>query len=551
MLGKSGRHLRRYKEIVSILVKHGWGWMLTRIGLSEHLGKGEGNIPREALPAHLREALEEIGPAFVKLGQLLSTRPDIIPEPYIRELIKLQDTASSVPSDQIRKVIWEEFEANADDLFASFDNTPVAAASIGQAHAASLQDGTQVIVKIQRPNIREQIETDLEILYKQVRKLDEISETARIYGVTEIADEFSSIMREELDYTREARSTDRLREAMSRLKGVTVPEVHWALTTSRVLTLQKMDGVKITDLVTNPIPGVNNKDVATRFASAILEQIFVNRFFHSDPHPGNVLVSRTGEIQFLDCGQIGMLDIESKSGCVRMLLAFNEQDSRAFADEVLALGITRNDVDVRKFTQDINRVLRSFYDLPARSINTGALFAKVLEVSASHKIRLPAVFVVLGKVFANLDGICRQLDPDFSFSELAHTYVGKAVRQDLKSENNLTELYRALTGLRGLIFSMPEQLEKLIRKAVEGTLRIEFKHQGLDEISDVWQKSTNRISLAVIVGSIIVGSSLVINAGKGPTSWFGLPTIGIIGYLIACIFGLWLMIQIILSGRQK
>jgi len=551
MLGKSGRHIRRYKEIAKVMLKHDLGWILVRSLLVEFTGKGKANTPTESAPIQLREALEELGPTFVKLGQLLSTRPDIIPDNYIKELVKLQDTALLIPLDQIHEVIRQEFETEAKELYASFDNTPMAAASIAQVHAAVLHDGTPVIAKIQRPNIREQIETDIEILYNNSRFLEDHWDRAKIYGVTDIVDEFAVVIREELDYTREARNTDRIREALANTKGVHVPKVHWSLTTNKVLTLELMTGNKINDVIRNPLPGVSNKDLAVRVASIFLEQIFVHRFFHADPHPGNLLVSKTGDIELLDCGQVGMLDAESSAGATRMLLAFDEQNSRAFADEVLSLGIAQEDVDIQKFSRDISRLLRSFYDLPSRAINVGSLFAKVLEVSASHKVRLPAVFAVLGKMLASIDGICRQLDQDFNFTDLAKMYVSKAVKGELRGESTLTEIYRALVGMRNLFFTMPEQIEKLVRKAVEGTLRIEFKHQGLEEVSDVWEKSTNRISLALIVGSIIVGSSLVINTSTGPTSWFGLPTIGIIGYLLASIFGLWLMIQIILSGRQK
>ncbi|MEN6356437.1 MAG: AarF/ABC1/UbiB kinase family protein [Armatimonadota bacterium] len=551
LLDKSRRHLQRYRQIARILAKHGWGWMVGRLGLAEHLGKVPHIQEKVGAPAHIREILEELGPTFVKMGQILSTRPDIIPEPYISELAKLQDTAPTVDFAQIREVIESEFGIGLEELYKEFSVEPLAAASLAQVHCAKLLDGTQVIVKVQRPHIRDVVDTDLEIMYKRAQFLEQHWERARTYGILDIVDEFAITIREELDYSREARNTDRLREIISDERHVHVPHVYWHLTTGKVLTLQAIDGIKITEVAQNPIPGVDNKELSKRFAASFFEQVFVDGFFHADPHPGNVLVTKEGEIALLDCGQVGHLDPENRAGAIRMLMAFEQQDARILADEILNLGISQNEVDVRRFTQDLGKVLRSYYNVPARSVNMGQLLTRVLNVSASYKVRLPASFAVLGKVFANVEGICRQLDTDFNFTEVARGYVGKAVRSELRSENNVTELFRALVAARDFLFTLPEHLDKLVRKAVEGTLRVEFKHQGLDEVSRTFQSAANRISIALIVAGTIVGSSLVVTAGKGPVSLFGLPTLGVLGYIVALVFGVWLIVAIMRSGKHK
>lgn len=525
--------------------------MFERLGIAEHLGH-EVEVGRgEAAPVHLREMLEELGPTFVKLGQLLSTRPDIVPEPYISELVKLQDTAPTLPVSEVHRVIQSEFDAPVRDLYLEFDETPLAAASLAQVHRARLLDGTPVIVKVQRPGIRDQVETDIEILYKRAKFLEGHWERARTYGVMDIVDEFATTIREELDYTREARNTDLLRDQIAHLPGIDVPAVYWNLTTSKVLTLEQMMGIKVTDLPRHPFPGVDPKDIAQRLASAFMDQVFVAGFFHADPHPGNILVSQDGDIQLVDIGQVGRLDPESRTGAIRMLVAFEQQDMRALADDVLNLGIIYEEVDVRRFTQDLGKVLRAYYNLPARSVNMGRLLTMVLDVSSNHKIRLPVVFTVLGKVFTNVEGICRQLDPDFNFTAVARGYVGKAVRRELTTEGLLDEFLQALASTKTFLFQLPEQLDRLTRKAVEGTFRLEFKHMGLEELSDNFRAAANRIAIALIVGALIVGSSLIVLAGPGPTSWFALPLLGVIGYLIATVFGVWLIISIIRSGRHK
>jgi ubiquinone biosynthesis protein len=550
MLGKSRRHFRRYREIAGVLARHGFGLLVDKIGVADTVGHHRGLPAEQAAPVHLRESLEELGPTFVKLGQLLSTRPDIMPEAYIVELAKLQDTAPTLPASEVHRVIEQEFGAKVGELYAEFDEIPFAAASLAQVHRAKLNDGTSVIVKIQRPRIREQVETDIEILYQRARSLEGHWERARTYGATEIVDEFATTILEELDYIREARNTDILRDKLAKLQLVRVPKVYWELTTTRVLTLEEITGIKITDLPAHPLPGVDPKDVANRLVSAFLEQIFVDGFFHADPHPGNIMVADSGEIGLVDCGQVGRLDAETRAAAVRILLAFEREDTRALADEVMYLGITQADVDVRAFTADMGKILRRYYDLPARSVNMGQILARILDTSGRHKIRLPVVFTVLGKVMGSIDGICRQLDPDFNFTHAARDYAGRAVKSELKAEGIAAEIYRAAAGMKTLMLSLPDQLERIFRKAAEGCFRIEFKHLGLDEVSSSFRAGANRIAMALIVGSIIIGSSLVVLAGKGPTSLFSLPLLGVLGYVLATVFGVWLVVSIVRSGRR-
>ena len=523
--------------------------MLSRVGIPEHMGKHAELSAKEHAPAHIREMLEELGPTFVKLGQLLSTRPDLIPEPFISELKKLQDTAPTVPSDEIRAIIEAEFESPVEAVFPEFCDTPIAAASLGQAHRAVLEDGTHVIVKVQRPNIVDLVETDIEIMYKRAAFLEDHWERARTYGVSEIVDEFAMTIREELDYTREARNTDRLRENMVGEKSIKVPRVYWELTTKRVLTLEEIEGVKITDLNEKVRTAAQLKQIANRFACAFLQQIFVDGFFHADPHPGNVLVSSSDEIGLLDCGMVGRLDAENRAGVIRMLMAFEQENTRVLADEILGLGIPLAEVDVRKFTRDLGKVVRGYYDMPSRAVNMGDLLSRVLNTSAEYKIRMPASFAVLAKVFTSIDGICSQLDPDFNFTTIARDYVGRAVRSELRPEAMMNEFYRALVSTRQFLLALPEQMEKLMRKAVEGTLRVEFKHQGLEEIEATFARSANRIAIALIVAGSIVGSSLVVSAGRG-SRWFGLPALGVLGYVVATVFGVWLIVSIMRTGKR-
>lgn len=551
MLTKSRRYFRRYREIAGILARNGWGWALERVGLGEHAAE-HGEMSRlEDGALHLRQMLEELGPTFIKLGQLLSTRPDIVPHAYIKELSKLQDTAPTFPTEEACRVIEEDFETPASEQYAEFDRTPLAAASLAQVHRAVLHDGTPVIVKVQRPGIRQQIEADLDIIYHRAKFLENHWERARIYGVTDIVDEFALTLREELDFTREGRNTDHLRETLVNNPHVKVPQVYWNVTSGRVLTLQQMQGIKITELPAHPFPGVDPKEVSNRLAAAFLEQVLVEGFFHADPHPGNVLVNEQGDILLVDCGQALRLEAAIKSGTIRLLLAFEERNTRLLAEELLQIGAPQQEVDLRRLSADMYKVLRTYYDAPARGVNIGELLTRLLNVSADHRIRLPASFATLAKVFTNVEGICRTLNPDFNFTEALRPYLAKAVRRELRSEDTLADLYRALSGLRSFLVTMPENLERVLHRMVEGKLRLEFKHQGLEQLTHTFQAGANRISIALVVGATIVGSSLIVLAGRGPKSWLGLPALGVLGYLIAMLFGSWLIVSILRSGRHK
>ncbi|NLN74912.1 MAG: AarF/ABC1/UbiB kinase family protein [Armatimonadetes bacterium] len=550
ILNKGRKHLRRYREIASVLARHGWGWLLVKLRFRDRLSCHADLSEREHGPAHIREMLEELGPTFVKFGQLLSTRPDIVPESYISELTKLQDTASTVPAEEILTAVEAEFGRPVQEVYREFDSTPFAAASLGQVHRAVLPDGTAVIVKVQRPGIADLIETDIEILTKRAALLEDHWDRAKTYGIADLVDEFAITIREELDYTREAHNTDMLREQLANEKGIKLPGVYWELTTQRLLTLEEIHGVKITEYSRHPDPPAQPAQLAERLASAFLNQIFVHGFFHADPHPGNILVTPEGEIGLVDCGMVGRLDAENRAGAIRMLMAFEQQDTRVIADEIVNLGISSGEVDMRRFTQDLGKVTRGYYDMPGRSIQMGQLLTRALNVSVDHKIRLPASYAVLAKVLTSVDGICTQLDPDFNFTTAARSQLGRAMRSELHSENLLNELYRALSASRALVFSLPEHLERIIRKVIEGTLRVEFKHQGLEDVEATFARSANRVAIALIVAGSIVGSSVVVSAGKGSQSWFGLPALGVLGYIVATIFGVWLIISILKSGRR-
>ncbi|MEN6372644.1 MAG: AarF/ABC1/UbiB kinase family protein [Armatimonadota bacterium] len=543
--------MSRLKEIGSVLARHGWGHIVTKLGLAGMFRLRRKGIEPEVTPEpeHLVSILQELGPTFVKLGQLLSTRPDILPEPYITALTKLQDTANTVPVERIKSIIQEELGQPVESIFAYFDEIPLAAASLGQVHAAELHDGTQVIVKVQRPGIRMVIDRDIDIMYMISQFLERRWERARTYAITEIVDEFAITIHEELDYTIEANNTEKLRAVLSSEKYARVPKIIWDFADKRVLTMERIDGIKITDIERLNAAGFDTVQIADRLSAVMFKQIFIDGFFHADPHPGNIMVTPNQEIALIDAGQVRQLDLETRTAILRLMIAFEHQDTHLFTEVITELGIARADVDTQVLAQDLEKVLRQFYNIPVQALDIGKILIRVMDVSARHKIRLPVVFSVIGKVLTNIESINRLLNPNFNFTKAVRPYISRAVREELSPEDIFTESLRSLIDLKRLIFGLPDHLHQLLDKAVSGTLRIEFKHKGLEELESRMDKITNRLAFALIVGSTIIGSSIIVISNRQPTGILGLPLLGIAGYLFALIMGMWLLLSIVRSGK--
>lgn len=546
---KTFRHISRYREVARILAKYELYRLVERLDLSRLIPKiPHAEKAEKPLPATVRMIIEELGPTYIKLGQILSTRPDLIPHDYLCELEKLQDTAPSVPFSKVSEIIEKEFGKPYNQVFTHFEEEPLAAASLGQVHRATLPDGNHVVVKVQRPGITQVIETDLEILFDFARILEARSERARIYALTDLVEEFSLTLRNELDYTREGRNADRLRKNLAELPGSRVPLVYWDYTTPRVITMEEMRGVKITDFPGLSVIKANLPKVADNLAQSVLQQIFVDGFFHGDPHPGNLIVLPGDFVAFIDCGMMGRLDRETRASVVNLLSTFLSQDSKKFAEEILNIGTAPPNLNRRVFIQDIDRALRQYYDMPTGEMHLGELLKLSLDITINHKIVLPSNFAMLVKVFITVEGVTRQLDPSYNFTEAARPFLTRALKKEFSWEESSTELFRTLTEIRTLAISLPSRISTLLDKAVDGTFSIEFKHMGLKDVSNKFDKAVNRLSFSLLVSALIVGSSIVIQSQVGPRI-HGYPFIGVAGFLIAGFFCLWLLISFIRAGR--
>lgn len=548
------RDLQRVRQIINTLIRHGFGYIVERLNLEGYipLGKRLFRISkRETVPRNAAEqfklVLEELGPTFIKFGQILSLRRDILSEDFIRELEKLQDNVPPFPAEHSRQEIQSQFGKPVEELYASFDDKPLAAASIGQVHRAKLFDDREVVVKIQRPGIRKTVETDLNILMNLARLLEKYIPEARLYDPVGMVEEFARSIRKELDFRIEGRSSERFREIFKGSKTVYVPEVIWELSGTRVLTIEYSTGKKVAE-VNGDIR--YRHDLAKNFNESYLIQIFEHGFFHADPHPGNIFILDDGRICFHDFGIMGHLDDEMIDNLSSLFLAFMDKDIGQMVDVYLSIGIfTTGEVDFRVFKKDIRDFLELYYDIPLKEFSFAEFMEGLISIGRRHRVKLPTELLMFGKTFMTVESIVRTLDPDFNLVENIKPYTQVLLRKKLFSPSRISrDILKIGMEINSMLRDLPRDLRNIMKHLKEGRIEIEVRHEKLEDLELHIDKASNRLSFGLIIAAIIVGSSIIMQTHIGPLM-LGFPIMGVIGYLVAGFFGLWLVWAILRSGR--
>lgn len=505
----------RYRQIASALSRHGMGYMVGVFGLERFVPFHKGLLGHRrrdepyTSPEHLRLALEELGTTFIKLGQILSTRPDLVPPEYQAELAKLQDAAPPVPEEQVRTLISAELGSPPEEVFSVFDPSPLAAASIGQAHAASLLDGTEVVVKVRRPGVVEQVEQDLAILQRLAGRASHRWETAERYDVVALAREFADTLRSELDYVREGRSAARFAENFAADAGVHIPAVYWQTSTERVLTLERIRGIKIDDLAALEAAGIDRATLAGRSSRLVLDMIFEHGFFHADPHPGNFFVEPGGVLGIIDFGMVGSVDEITREQLARLLVAITSQDAERLVDAFLALGLAKGRVDRGLLRQDLSRLLARYQGLPLGEIPLGPLVEEALAIVRRHRMQLPPNLVLLLKMAVMSEGMGVALDPDFNLTEALVPYAERLVLRRY-SPGALAQRLRE-TGLDAaqLGEALPGQLRRIASELERGGLEVGVRPEGFEPMLGRFERLANRIVLSIVAAAFINGLAVL------------------------------------------
>ncbi|RLC82816.1 MAG: hypothetical protein DRI61_01195 [Chloroflexi bacterium] len=548
------RHLGRYREIIGILLKYGIDNLMEQLGLRDvfsfpRFRRVKAPELRLSAPERVRMALEELGPTFIKLGQIMSTRPDLIPPAYIRELAKLQDTVPPSPWEAIQEVVEGELGASLEKIFAKFNPEPIAAASLAQVHEATLYSGDEVVVKIQRPNIEKIIEEDLDIL-AELAQLASRTSLGEIYDLEEIVDEFAFTLRNELNYIREGRNADRFRENFAGEKFLYIPRIYWDYTTPRVLVLERISGIKIDDIEAIDAAGLDRHLIALNAARIIIKEVLEDGFFHADPHPGNFFVMDEGAIGAMDFGMVGHLTRQDRENLIRLYIFSVRMDAEGIVDQLLTIGAARYGIDRKALARDISRLLSKYYNVPLKYIRAREVMEEITPVVFRHKLRLPSQYWLLGKTLAMMEGIGLKLDPDFDIFAVSAPYVRRFMWQMVSPRTWGDRALKGLLEFGDLLTLLPRHLPTLVEQVERGQLGFNISLKEMGELVRSFQFGTNRLALSVLLAAFIIASALLIAAWPsiGQFNW-GIWLL-VAAFVLSAILGFWLLVSILLSLRH-
>ncbi len=548
-------HFRRYRRIAEVLTRHGLRWLLDAGGLERFRplrfepGEGAGDESRTSAE-RIRLALEELGATFIKLGQFLSTRADLLPPEYQTELAKLQDSAPPFDSKTAKEMIEAELGQPVDSLFAIFDLEPLAAASIGQAHAATLRDGSEVVVKVRRPGVVEQIEEDLEILQNLASAMSRHWEFASLYDIEGLAQEFAQTLRSELNYLQEARNADNFARNFAGDPKVHIPRVYWEMTTSRALTLERIRGVKVNDLDSLDANGIDRHALAERGTEAILKMIFEDGFFHADLHPGNFFIEPDGRFGLIDFGMVGALDEKLQEQLAGVALALAGADYDQLVDALLEMGLATSRVDRDRLRRDLEYLISPYYGRPLGEITMTPLLNDALAVVRRHRMRLPSNLALLLKTIIMTEGLGARLDPSFRLLSVIEPYTNRLLLKLYSPARWMRKLKRAGLDMAWLGAEAPQQLRRLIGAIERGGFDIAMRPESFEPLIKRLERIANRIVLGILAAAFIVGLATLLSVYHPPgwENWAGVMFAA--GFFFALALGIYLAWSILRSGRN-
>jgi ubiquinone biosynthesis protein len=538
------RHLRRYRHILTVFTRHGFGFALSQLPTEPLWLRDLYPFPIQepaSLPTHFRQALEELGPAFVKLGQMLSTRPDVLPPGYITELAKLQDNVPPVPWNEIHEVIQTELGAPPEKIFGEIDPKPLAAASLAQVHSAKLMTRQKVVIKVQRPNILPTIQTDLEIIHDIAHYAEQHTPLGRVYNLVDIVDDFADTLHNELNYQSEGHNADRIRENFAQEHCLHIPAVYWEYTTRRVLVMEYIEGIKITNIAALDEVGYERKKIANNAARMIVKEILEDGFFHADPHPGNLIVMENEVIGAMDFGMVGYLSDADRTNLIRLYSVAVQMDAQSVTDGLIHIGAAPIDVNRHALSQDIERLLRYYNGLALKDVHVNELMDSLMPLAFEYRLRLPTNFWQLGKTLAMMEGIGFKLAPEFDVFAFSGPYVAKLmVKAALPNRHWISEITRRGLAWSDLLEELPHiGMLLLDRFEKRDPIKLALDHSNLEFLD----RMVTRIALSVIVSAMILGLAVLIPATTD-TPWI-VQAIVILSFVFALVMGGGILVSIV------
>lgn len=555
-VNRSYRHFNRYRRIVEVLVKYRLGDLFDNIdaggglvlGARTLLLRRRSNTKKLPLPVRLRLAFEELGPTFTKMGQVLSTRPDIIRPEFIAEFTKLQDSISPFTFALVQQIISTELKSPFETLFQRFEPEPLAAASIGQVHRAMLKTGEEVVVKVQRPDIGSIVEIDIEILMALAQRFEKRLQGWWIYKPQKMVKEFAETLRKEMNYEMEALNMERFARQFSSDERIIIPKVYREYSTQKVLTMEYVEGIKVTEVSKIETAGLDRKIIAARGADLLLEQVFRHGLFHADPHPGNVFVLPGNVICYFDFGMMGAVDRETRGRFSDVLYGYIERDELRTADALLKIVEWDVEPDRRSLQRDLSYFMESYLYRPLKEIRLKDLVQNLLELLSRHRLYLPADIFLMLKTASEVESLGMMLDPDFDITERAAPFVRHMRLERLDPRRLAAHMIDAGEGFVKALSTMPLDMQELLGQAKKGEAKITVQHGGLDQLMLEMNRSANRNGMAIIISALIIASALMASSGAGSHV---LNALAAVSLALAGIFGVIFLIGIYRSGRSK
>jgi predicted unusual protein kinase regulating ubiquinone biosynthesis (AarF/ABC1/UbiB family) len=542
------RHLKRYKDISLLLMRYGRSDLVSGMGLEADEVTAD-TTGMAASAADLAADLERLGPTYVKLGQLMSTRADLLPPPYIEALARLQDNVASFDSDEVERIISAELGVRLSRVFPEFDPEPLASASLGQVHRATLRDGRQVAVKVQRPDIREQVLDDLDALRELAELADAHTELGRRYGFADLVAEFRTSMLAELDYQQEAQNLVALGANLTEFDRIHVPQPITDLSTARVLTMEYIDGRKLTSLGPLAQLDLDGTALAEQLLGAYLRQILVDGFFHADPHPGNVLLTADGDLALLDLGMVGRVPAEMADRLVKLLLAVSEGRAEDASRALLSLAGRGEDADETSFGRAVAAVVAENHGVALGRLSAGAIIMELSRAAVVNGLRPPPELSMLGRALLTLDDVARRLDPQLDPNAAIRAQAAEIMRARMAGSASQTGVFTAMLEAKEFAERLPGRVNKVMDALAEGELKLNVAGIEQQEIIHGIQKLANRLTAGVVIAALIIGAAMLMRV-ETSVRLLGYPALAIVCFLLAAGFGVALLGSIVISDRR-
>ncbi len=551
------RGIRHFGLISRVLIKHGMGEIADRMK-GRTTTRIKSGLPD---PVRIRRTLEELGPSFIKLGQLMSTRADLFPPEYIDELIKLQDQVPPVPFETLRQLIETELGEPVQQLFASIEEEALAAASVAQVHTALLKTGETVAVKVIRPGIEKRIRKDIQVMYYFAARFERAFDLGRVIGAVNLVKEFERTIFRELDMLIEAGNIERFSRSFKDVDEIYIPKVHWDYTSRSVLVMEYIDGIKMDRVEEIRNQGIDPRDVAEIGLRSFSRQLMEAGIFHADPHPGNTIVMRDGRVSLVDFGIVGYLDEETMMQIAHLFLGFSEHDYDLVMDAFEAAGlINPRTMDIKNFRADLKDMAEPFYGRSLKTISVKDVYDQVMRLVFKYRIRLPRNLLLIFKTFIQTEALGKILGSDASLLEVTKPYAKRLLQKGLEAHKVIKNVGKDAKLFGGYLRQVPHLAHGLFKRLATEAPQVEISHSGLESPSKKIENSLNRLTLGIVTAASLIAASLILNSTReiivfevdflGPQTISVTDLLGFIGYVIATILGLWLFFSIIRSGNR-